>query len=264
MTKIAVKTAASALGLTPSQKSVLLTLGWFDNPVRGAFPSVATIQQWTGLSRRAVYYALDNLQKEGFIYRIRQPRRHMPPVYKLVIPVEIINSLKSDPQSGFRGANCTPKLSSSPPSALDAGGGVQPLHPNRTPIYINRDQNRKLSTDLPINAGDQERGAQERTLFQERTIILPAPNGRPRIYVRQGEHEEWLRGYLSNDPDPPIIGVSQRKLNELRTAPMNPPPQQRALPLMIENKNKKPAHSLTSQGAFSRITAKIKRRILNG
>ena len=55
--------------LNPTNKLVLLSLANFANDKNLAWPSVQTVMKHTCLKRRAIYYALRDLEKMGLIFR---------------------------------------------------------------------------------------------------------------------------------------------------------------------------------------------------
>ncbi len=79
--------AAFGVSLPPAQKITLLALAWRQNATTGdTFPTVERISADTGLSRRTVLRALDELERGGHIARTRsrsKTGRQIPNAYRL-------------------------------------------------------------------------------------------------------------------------------------------------------------------------------------
>jgi len=167
---------AFALTLRPPEKAVLLALAWFANPAECAWPSLSTLVQSTGLSRRTVLYALKRLRELGLItldpktdfpsltsYRLRleDPVQDLhPPVQDLHPPVQDLHPPVQDLH---------------PPVQITSSGGA-PLALGGAPLAPNLPSN---SSEIYHQESDARARVREPTAPRARRTRAPNPDPSP-------------------------------------------------------------------------------------
>ena len=96
---------------SPTQRLVLLALVQHDMPNgRGMFPGMDRLSEMTGLSRRAVVYALKGLQADGWVkrYKVRRRGHQGSNLYVVQQPECVLAALAVDDSPPFQSARGAP------------------------------------------------------------------------------------------------------------------------------------------------------------
>lgn len=108
---------AAPVGLTSTQRLVLLTLGKFANPLGRAWPAVETLARRSGLTDRTVQTTLPKLIEAGWLVSEERLSAHRTNIYR--IPLERLVPPQAAAEEG------TPETTSPPRSTITP----KPFHP---------------------------------------------------------------------------------------------------------------------------------------